>query len=162
MVDIAKLVNGVFKPINITTGPHSVETYRYIWINYENGTNFFLQRTKFPFLRNPIFFKAFFEVSQPPNQPPQGTPRRPWEHSLRTAPLRTPDSSLGTDVLPSTKKGVEKLWTKMAIYLRKQVIYFRKKKTGDLPQKNGIWQKKYMGFNEFSGFICQLRRGGKP
>ena len=139
MVDIAKLVNGVFKPINITTGPHSVETYRYIWINYENGTNFFLQRTKFPFLRNPIFLKAFFEVSQPPNQPPQGTPRRPWEHSLRTAPLRTPDSS--TDVLPSTKKGVEKLWTKMAIYLRKQVIYFRKKKTVIYLRKMGFDKK---------------------
>jgi hypothetical protein len=33
---------------------------------------------------------------------------------------------------------VEKWWTKMAIYHRKQVIYFRKKKNGDLSQKNGI------------------------
>ena len=35
----------------------------------------------------------------------------------------------------------------MAIYRRKQVIYLRKKKSGDLPQKMGF-DKKKMGFNE--------------
>lgn len=62
-----ELVNGVYKPIKITTGPHSVETYRYIWINYENETKFVLQKTTFPFLRSPMFLSVL--RSLPTSQP---------------------------------------------------------------------------------------------
>ena len=44
-----ELVNGVYKPINITTGPHSVETYRYIWINYKKWNKFLPPKHKISF-----------------------------------------------------------------------------------------------------------------
>ena len=67
-----ELVNGVYKPINITTGPHSVETYRYIWINYKKWNKFSSSKEQnFLFLEVPFFFKRSSKSPQPPNQAPQ-------------------------------------------------------------------------------------------
>ena len=73
--------------------------------------------------------------SKSPNLPtnPQGTPQRPWEHSLRTTPLRTLDSSLAAGF--TSKHGVENV--------EKRLIFLKKtRRICDSAQKNGIWTKR--------------------